>query len=96
MRAISTASALPAGYATILTDLKTRVRAAQLRAAVSVNRGLIALYWDIGRTIVAAQETQGYGKVVVRRLAADLRKEFPKMAGFSPQNIWYMRGFFLA
>lgn len=89
-------SALPAGYATILADLKTRVRAAQLRAAVSVNRGLIALYWDIGRTIVVAQETQGYGKEVVRRLATDLRKEFPKMAGFSPQNIWYMRGFFLA
>ena len=26
----------------------------------------------------------------------DLRKEFPDMAGFSPQNIWFMRSFFLA
>ena len=91
-----TASVLPAGYATILTDLKTRVRAAQLRAAVSVNRGLIALYWDIGRTIVAAQKDKGYGKQVVERLAEDLRKEFPDMAGFSPQNVWFMRGFYLA
>ena len=33
---------------------------------------------------------------VVERLAADIQKGFPGMAGFSPQNIWKMRGFFLA
>ena len=88
--------ALPAGYTTLLTDLKTRVRAAQLRAAVSVNRELISLYWDIGKIIAAAQQTEGYGKQVVQRLAVDLQTEFPGMAGFSPQNVWYMRSFYLA
>jgi len=44
-------SLLPTGYARLLADLKIRVRAAQLKAAVSVNRELIALYWDIGRAI---------------------------------------------
>jgi len=44
--------ALPAGYTTLLADLKARVRAAQLRAVVSVNRELILFYWDIGRIIV--------------------------------------------
>jgi hypothetical protein len=33
---------------------------------------------------------------VVERLATDIQKGFPGMAGFSPQNIWKMRGFFLA
>jgi hypothetical protein len=33
---------------------------------------------------------------VVERLAAAIQKGFPAMAGFSPQNIWKMRGFFLA
>jgi predicted nuclease of restriction endonuclease-like (RecB) superfamily len=33
---------------------------------------------------------------VVERLAADIQKDFPGVAGFSPQNIWKMRGFFLA
>jgi predicted nuclease of restriction endonuclease-like (RecB) superfamily len=84
------------GYVGLLTDIKTRVRAAQLRAAVTVNRELIRLYWDIGRVIVTAQETKGYGKQVVERLAGDLQKEFPGMAGFSPQNIWFMRSFYLA
>jgi predicted nuclease of restriction endonuclease-like (RecB) superfamily len=89
-------AALPVGYANLLTDLKARVRAAQLRAAVSVNRELILLYWDIGKIIVEAQQTDGYGKQVVQRLAVDLQSEFPGLAGFSPQNVWYMRSFYLA
>src|SRR5271169_6317492 len=88
--------ALPAGYTTLLADLKARVRAAQLRAVVSVNRELILLYWDIGKIIVEAQKTKGYGKQVVERLAEDLQKEFPGTAGFSPQNVWFMRSFYLA
>jgi predicted nuclease of restriction endonuclease-like (RecB) superfamily len=43
-----------------------------------------------------AQKTRGYGKQVVERLAEDLQKEFPGTAGFSPQNVWYMRSFYLA
>jgi hypothetical protein len=89
-------AALPVGYADLLADLKARVRAAQLRAAVSVNRELILLYWDIGKLIVEAQKTKGYGKKVVERLAHDLQKEFPGTSGFSPQNIWFMRSFYLA
>jgi hypothetical protein len=29
-------------------------------------------------------------------LAEDLQKEFPGTAGFSPQNVWFMRSFYLA
>jgi hypothetical protein len=51
---------------------------AQLRAAVSVNRELILLYWDIGKVIVEAQKTKGYGKQVAEQLASDLQREFPR------------------
>src|SRR5277367_5608344 len=85
--------ALPAGYTTLLANLKARVHAAQLRAAVSVNRELILLYWDIGKIIVESQKTKGYGKQVVERLAEDLHTAFPKMDGFSPRNVWRMRSF---
>jgi predicted nuclease of restriction endonuclease-like (RecB) superfamily len=87
---------LPAGYARLLNDLKARVRAAQVKAARSVNRALITLYWDIGRTIVEAQKGKGYGKQVVERLASDLQKEFPGIAGFSAPNMWFMRRFYRA
>jgi predicted nuclease of restriction endonuclease-like (RecB) superfamily len=86
----------PAGYASLLTGIKTRVRAAQLRSAVSVNRGLILLYWDIGRIIVGAQKVRGYGRQVVEWLADDLQREFPGVAGFSALNLWRRRAFFSA
>ena len=89
-------SALPAGYGALLTDLKARVRAAQLRAAVAVNRELIALYWDIGRVVVEQQKQHKWGDGVIDRLSRDLAKEFPQMAGFSRFNLYRMRTFFLA
>jgi hypothetical protein len=46
---MASTSELPAGYRELLEDLKTRVRAAQLKAAVAVHRELIQLYWNIGR-----------------------------------------------
>ncbi len=78
-------------YADLLHNLKERIRAAQVRASLSVNRELVLLYWQIGRDILARQEAQGWGSKVIDRLAADLRKEFPEMKGFSPRNLKYMR-----
>jgi len=40
---------LPSGYAALLDDIKTRVRADQLKAGIAVNRELVLLYWRIGR-----------------------------------------------
>ena len=90
------ASNLPAGYAELLDDLKARIRRAQVKAALSANRELIALYWDIGRAIVQRQRDEGWGRSIVERLSHDIRVEFPGISGFSPQNIWKMRGFYLA
>lgn len=86
----------PVSYALLLDDLKERIRGAQVRAALSVNRELIALYWDIGRIIVARQKAEGWGKSVVDQLARDLQAEFPGVSGFSASNVWRMRSFYLA
>ena len=87
-------SVIPSTYAPLLADLKVRVRAAQVKAAVSVNRELILLYWHIGREILRAQKAEGWGAKVVERLAKDLAAEFPEMGGFSPQNLKRMRSFY--
>jgi len=84
---------IPKGYAQLLNDLKERIRTAQLRAVISVNRELVLLYWQIGREILKRQEEEGWGTKVIDRLAKDLRKEFPTMKGFSPRNLKYMRAF---
>lgn len=97
-RSASTAksSLLPSGYGPLLTDLKARVRAAQVKASLSVNRELILLYWHIGREILRAQKAEGWGTKVVERLAKDLAAEFPEMGGFSRTNILRMRAFYTA
>lgn len=87
---------LPSGYQQFLEDLKTRVRAAQVKSAVSASRELIRLYWDMGRSIVERQNRDGWGKAVVEHLARDLQTEFPGVSGFSPVNLWRMRAFYLS
>ncbi len=84
---------VPEGYQALLGDLKERIRAAQVRAALSVNRELILLYWQIGQAIRERQETHGWGTQVIDRLSTDLRHAFPDMKGFSPRNLRYMRAF---
>ena len=84
---------LPEGYDSFLTNLKDRVRTAQLRACLSVNRELILLYWRTGRDILERQNQAGWGAKVIDRLARDLHSEFPDMKGLSRTNLLYMRAF---
>ncbi|MFO0655101.1 MAG: PDDEXK nuclease domain-containing protein [Polyangia bacterium] len=86
-------STLPTDYAAFLFDLKTRVRAAQLRAAVVANCEMVRLYWSIGRDILDRQDRVGWGAKVIDRLSADLQSEFPTMRGLSVRNLKYMRAF---
>ena len=78
-------------YRQFIEDLKMRVDSARISAARAVNRDLILLYWDIGRGIVEKQQTLGWGDAVVQMVAADLRRAFPEMRGFSLANVWRMR-----
>lgn len=77
---------MPQQYTDWLNDLKHRIHSAQQSATLAVNRQLIALYWQIGRDILARQAAQGWGTKVIERLAHDLRNAFPEMKGFSRSN----------
>lgn len=87
---------LPKGYATWLQQLKSRIRSTQVKAALSVNREMVLLYWEIGRGIVERQESAGWGDAVIEKLSSDLQREFPEMRGFSSRNLWEMRSFYSA
>ena len=88
--------AIPTGYVELLDEIKGRIRSAQIKAVLSVNRELIELYWSIGRDIVQRQRREGWGAKVIDRLATDLRSEFPEMSGLSRTNVYRMRAFYLA
>lgn len=87
------AAQLPAGYKSLLGDLKKRIRNAQLRAARAANHELVLLYWHIGNEILQRQNKEGWGTKIIERLGRDLKQEFPDIKGFSPRNIKYMRAF---
>ena len=81
----------PEGYEEFPRDLKQRIRTAQVRAVLAVNRELVLLYWQIGQEILERQDRAGWGAKIIERLAADLHHEFPEVTGFSPRNLKYMR-----
>ena len=87
---------IPEDYASLLAEVKERVRAAQYDALKAVNKELVALYWDIGRMVTERQAAGAHGTAVVKRLAADLQAEFPGIIGFSWRNLFYMSEFFTA
>lgn len=82
-------------YPQTLLQIKNRIHQARYQAFSRVNQELIGLYWDIGKIITKKQEKENWGKSVVERLSKDIQIEFPGIRGFSIQNVWYMRQFYL-
>ena len=81
-------------YKQWLTDLKSRIRQSQIKAAVKVNTELLCLYWDLGQDIVARQMETTWGSGFFEQLSSDLRSEFPDLKGFSVANLKYIKRFY--
>jgi predicted nuclease of restriction endonuclease-like (RecB) superfamily len=79
-------------YKNWLSELKTKIRSSQLKAAIAVNSALIAFYWDLGKMI--AEKENVWGSKLIEHVAKDLLREFPEMKGFSERNIKYCRQFY--
>ena len=84
-----------AEYHSFVTEIKERILSSQYQALKKVNTELIGLYWSIGRDIVQRQDKFGWGKSIVQTLSRELQKEFVGIKGFSTQNLWNMRQFYL-
>lgn len=80
-------------YISFFNEIKQRIQQTQYEAMKAVNTEIIALYWEIGRSI-AGKQANGWGKSLVEQLAADLQREFPGIKGFGSRNIWYMVQFY--
>ena len=78
-----------------VNDIKNQILKRQYEALKSVNKELISLYWDIGKSILERQEKFGWGKSIVKNLSNELQKEFIGMKGFSQRNLWNMRNFYI-
>ena len=81
-------------YANLLSDIKTRIRQAQVKATLSANAEMIKMYLDIGRMIHKRQQQEGWGARIIPRLSKDLHNELPDVKGFSERNIQFMIQFY--
>ena len=82
-------------YKNSLSSIIKKVEESKHKAITTVNKLLIELYWFIGETIVRLQEKSKWGDGVVEKLSQDLRMKYPEQSGFSVQNLWYMKKFYL-
>ena len=82
-------------YASLIKDIKDKIYERQYETLKQVNYQTIKLYWEIGEEIYNQQMEKEWGKSVVEILARELQKEFPGAKGYSAQNLWRMRSFYL-
>ena len=80
-------------YYKLVEELKSKVRSSQLRAALSVNKEIIFLYFEIGKSLLIKQQEAQWGDKFLEKVVLDLKKEFPRMKGLSVRNMQYMRKF---
>lgn len=78
------------------SEIVEMIRKARQRAFQVVNTELIDLYWRIGESLHRKIETNGWAQGTVVKLASYIARREPGLRGFSPQNLWRMRQFFVA
>ena len=81
-------------YPVLLKQIKQRISFAQQKAMYAANEELLHMNWDIGEMLTKSQETDGWGKKTLQRLAVDLKNEYPERKGFSVRNMQCMMQFY--
>ncbi len=78
-------------YKNWIGEIKELIQSKQIKAAIAVNKELINLYWQLGKSIAEKVNTSLWGTSVVEQLSHDLKKEFPRQKGFSRSNLFSMK-----
>lgn len=84
---------LDENYKIFLTDIKARLQAAQIRAALAANSELIKFYWELGNNLIEKQKNHKWGNGFLEQFSRDMRTAFPEMQGFSVTTLKRMRLF---
>lgn len=77
-------------YLSIIENIKAEIGNSQFKAAISVNRELVMLYYNIGLII---NEHKTWGNKFIENLSRDIKLEFPNSTGYSVRNLKYMAKF---
>jgi len=81
-------------YLKWFSEIKSKIRSTQIRAALAANAALIEFYYDLGGMIVEKQAKSAWGDKLIQQLSKDLQAEFPEMKGLSFTNLRYCKSFY--
>ena len=88
-------SILDKDYSRWISELSSRYRRSQIKAAVKVNGEMLRFYWELGRDIVEMHIEERWGDNVIKTLSIDLQREITDAHCFSRTNLYYIRNFYL-
>ena len=81
-------------YREAVKTIKEAILRSQYRAATSVNKEQLSLYYGIGRYVSKNSRIGFWGKGAIEQISSLLQKELPGLRGFSTSNIKNMRVFY--
>lgn len=81
-------------YQELIVEIKNQILNSQQKAALSVNKELIVLYWNIGKMIFENQSLLEGRNNYIEQLSNDIKSEFPLISGFSRSNLFNIRKFY--
>lgn len=81
-------------YISWVEELKKKIQASQIKAAIKVNIELLNLYWQLGEEITLKQQKSNWGDAIIDQLSKDLTAAFSGMKGFSRANLFFIRKWF--
>ena len=81
-------------YLEAVKNIKAAILRSQYRAAASVNKEQLSLYYGIGRYVSENSRKGFWGKGAIEQISFLLQKELPGLRGFSATSIKNMRTFY--
>ena len=81
-------------YVEAVRVIKEAILRSQYRAASSVNKEQLSLYYGIGCYVSKNSREGFWGKGAIEAISRQLQKELPGLRGFSATNIKNMRSFY--
>ncbi|MBQ3642010.1 DUF1016 family protein [bacterium] len=82
-------------YKNWISDLSSRYRKSQIKAAIKVNGEMLRFYYSIGKDIVNKKAESKWGFGFMKNLSMDLKARNPGATCFSQTNLLYMKNFYL-
>ena len=80
-------------YKKWISDISSRFKQSQIKAAVKVNDEMLRFYWQLGNELHDKKNDISYGHGFYKTVSRTLKRMLPDVKTFSETNLRYMQKF---